>query len=551
MPSAEFEPRAEPNLPGPGSRRLGCALLAVALALAAWQCFADVGAPWGHGFRDFGAGRWSAFWAHNHVDLGLSVTRGIPVEVYSTDPATGVVQPQWNWHHPPLYALYLAACAAVFGQTEAVLRIAHGLLFLLLFPAVHALVRRAGHPVLAGVAALLLATSPYVALFGPMVLQDGAVLAIGLATIACFQSHLERPSRAGFWRVAALLFVACSLDIPGYFVGPALFVLALASERRGDGIRAVLLLFPVTLVAFAVMAVHYGTVLGGPLGFLRAMVGLAGEEGGRVVGRSLGDAAVGSVRFVGVELGAWGLSLLAAMGLLLGLATRDAAVRRLWWVGIAAIVPGLLNCALFPGHAVTHAFWPLLLVGALAPLAAIVPLAGWRLWRRSGWPSRAAGACFGALTAIALVAGLLQTRTLLAEDARVPPRLDSLERLRPVLAQHPLVFSNLFDGHALEQHRRDQAWVGEAHFGTEIPAPDGKRITWTRVGDTTLCGNLVSPAALQFLIGLARQRGLAGEVLFALANEPPAPALAEQLRQWAEPTIAGDLQLFRFDLGRQ
>ncbi len=529
--------------------RVGAILLGLSIAIVAWHGLGDVAAPWGYGYRDFSAGRWSAFWALHHLQPGLACTHGIPVETFAVDPANGASVPCFNWHHPPLYALYLAGCAWLFGYSEAVLRIAQLLLFLVALPATYDLLRRRCDALVGGVAVLLLASSPFVVLFGPMVLQDGAVLSFGLATAAAFQAYLDQPSRRRWVLVAALLFLTVSLDIPGYFWGPALLLMALTSERRRQGVLAVLLLFPVTVTAFLLMALHYGTVLGGPLGFVRTMLGLAGQEGGILGGRTFGEALAFSMHGVAKDLGAGGIVCLAVFGVVAGSMAKDAVVRRLFRLGLALCVPGLCNYLLFPGHALSHAFWALLLVGALPPLAVIVPLLGWRNLRAPALPVRILGLCMLTVTAGVIGLGLVQTPAVLAREARLPAGIDSLERLRPLLAHHPVVLTNLFDWAAFEKYRRDRLFAGEVPIGSTLIGPDGKQLTWTTIGKAALFGGIDSVEALQLLLAMARQNGIADEVTFLLAADPPSPELEAYLVTLAKPTREGDLQVFCFQVG--
>lgn len=538
------------NAESTASRRLGWALLAFAIGFAAWQFARHAGGPWGYGLRDFGGGFWSQSWAQNQLRLGFAVTKGVPVEACTIDPATGVPAVTFNCHHPPLYMLWLAAWGGCFGCTAPVLRLAHFVLFLVAFPATWSLGRRLVGAWFGGVAALLLAASPYVALFGPMVLHDGATLAFGLATLAAFAAWRDAPTRARWWATAALFFVTCSIDIPGYFFGPALFLMALQGERRGAALRAVVGLAVVAVVAFAVTALHCGLVLGGPVGYVKHMLSLAGEEAGRAEGLPFPTRLSGQAQVVGGALGALGLAALGALGAVVG-ALGGAPARRVWWTAVCATVPGLLNNVLFAGHLVTHAFWPLLWLGAFPLLAAIVPLGGIALWSTRRPVARALGAALLAAGLATVAIDLWRTPRVLDADAVVPAGLDDLARLQPVLGAPGFVFSDLFDRHAQERLRREHAACAEAHFGTTLVAPDGTLLTWTMVGPVTLFGAVATPAALQFLVERARAQGFAGDVTFVLGGDRP--ALADELARRADAAgrpmeRRGDLRVFHLPL---
>ncbi|MEO6595490.1 MAG: glycosyltransferase family 39 protein, partial [Planctomycetota bacterium] len=212
-------------------------MLVVAAVVLLIASLRNLGEPWEQGMRGGAAAAYSDGAVAHTLAYGLGATLGMPTFIVEHD---GEIERRVNWHHPPLYWLYLSLSAWLFGHHTGVLRVAHLLLFLPGLLALFALMRRRLGPVVAGVVALSFATCPLVAYFGPMVLQDGAVLGLGLVTLWRFQCHVDAPSKRSWFVTAALFFVLTSLDYTGYWWGMAMFGLALGAESRWRAIAWVL-----------------------------------------------------------------------------------------------------------------------------------------------------------------------------------------------------------------------------------------------------------------------------------------------------------------------
>lgn len=382
-------------------------LLAGAVLLAA--ALRDLTSPWESGMRGRAPAHYTDGAVAHTLHYGLGQTKGMPAMI--VEQPAGPPEVRVNWHHPPLYWLYLALAAYLGGHEPWVLRLAHLLLFAPGVLALFALVRARCGEVAAGITALAFACTPLVAYFGPMVLQDGAVLGLGLWTMARFQRLLEHRSWRNWFAVAALFFVACSLDYTGYWWGPAMFVLACGSSPRGRAIALVFSLLPVALLAFLAMAVHYGLVLGGPLGFVRALFAAVAADTHTLAAGTVGQDPAGAARELLMDNGNWPMVAAAAVGGLLASFGRGPA-RPLAWTGIALLVPGVLNVTLMFAHALAHVFWSIQGFAGFACLLAAGVLVSVG-WLRSGGALRAIG-LLGLLGALASCAfGVLHTHRLI------------------------------------------------------------------------------------------------------------------------------------------
>lgn len=409
MPDPVTPPSRDIDDRRPAASRVGRLLLAAAYVILLAATVRNIADPWEGGMRGGNAAAYSHVAVFHTVHYGLGVTLGTPAFIAETD--EGLVR-NVNWHHPPGYWLWLAAWAWPFGNTPLVLRIAHLVLFLPGALALFLFVRRRCGELAAGATTLSFATCPLVAYFGAMVIQDGAVLAAGLSTMWCFERHVDAPSRKRWLATAAAFFVACSLDFPGYWWGPALFVLAIARENRGRAVRAVFTLFPVAVLAFAVMAIHYGMVLGGPLAYLRELLGTLHAEQTTAADSPMRD------RFAAAMTDLWlthhneVLLGLAVLGVVVAPLAGGPVVRRLAVAGAALIVPGLLNYGLMLHHAVGHVFWSLHGFAGLAAFAALAPTSGVVLLRAGSW-RRVVGALCLAATAVTVIWGAVQTHVVI------------------------------------------------------------------------------------------------------------------------------------------
>jgi hypothetical protein len=92
---------------------------------------------------------------------------------------------------------------------------------------------------------------------------------------------------------------------------------------------------------------------------------------------------------------------LALVGLVLAFAGGTRAARRLAWLGVALVVPGVVNYGAMMVHALDHVFWSMQGFAGLCVLGAIVPLTGLSWFGRRSPAVRVAG--------VALIAGALAT----------------------------------------------------------------------------------------------------------------------------------------------
>lgn len=398
------------------SARVGWSLFAIALLVLLAASLRDIAAPWEPSLRGGNAAAYSDTAVAHTLHYGLGVTLGTPAFVTETEQG---LERNVNWHHPPGYWLWLALPASLFGNTPTVLRAGHLVLFLPSLLALFLLIRRVHGPVAAGCAAVLFATCPLVAYFGPMVVQDGVTLSFGLFTAWLFQRHLDRPSRASWWAVAIAFFATCSVDLDGYWFGPTLFVMALGHHERRRAVLAVVALFPVSLLAFATTTIHYGFVMDGPLDYLRQLFGTLNSKGKSRAPGELAErlgVAMHELWIVHRNLPTLGLAILGIVLAPFG----GPTLRRLALTGVALVVPGLLNYVAMLEHALAHPFWSLVGFGGLGILAAVAPVAALELTSRGSWRTvLGASVLTGALGTA--VFGTIGTHEIIGRYPALPP----------------------------------------------------------------------------------------------------------------------------------
>jgi hypothetical protein len=400
---------ADAGAAGTAARRLDLLLLAAAVAIALWAGLLDVGAPWEDGFKGTNGGAYTYRFLQHHLQLGLAVTRGACIK--GVDPRTHELILSLN--HPATYTLLQLPVAALFGLSEATVRVVALLLYLPAVPILWWLARRLLGAPAAGACALIWASAPMVAYYGPMAVHDGPLLALFPLVAGAFLAHVDAPTRATRRVLAGAVLATCLLDWSAAFLLPLLLLLVPATADRRRAWRVLLGLAPLAALAVALLFAHTAFVLGG----LRA----AGEQWVELFLFSqaphagwpavmAGEAADGVALLGPLRLA------LAAAGLALALCLRGEGgrLRRAALVGIALLLPGLLNIALFPAHAEVHDFWSMMGVPGLALLAAL-PLAA--AWRARGAAARAAALLVLALVAFAAVTGALQARELLRRQA--------------------------------------------------------------------------------------------------------------------------------------
>lgn len=269
-----------------------------------------------------------AVMARNHVRHGFGVTRGANLEVSSPDLSVyrGEVLRYVYPNRPPVSVLVTAAWFALFGASEAVLRlslIAASLGALLAF---HAAARRLAPPREALLATGVFAFMPLYGYFSVVAVHLVYALAFSLAAWACRLRWADGLR----WRMLAGLFLAlgCLSDWPAYYAALALAIDAFRSRQRAAAAG----FLGVAAGAVALHAAHLAWVGGGDL--VRRFVA-AGAE--RAVFPNVPAFAVGEARelalyaTVGVlVLAAAGARTLPAAAWLLALLGLDELVFARW-----------------------------------------------------------------------------------------------------------------------------------------------------------------------------------------------------------------------------
>ncbi|MBX3464005.1 MAG: glycosyltransferase family 39 protein [Planctomycetes bacterium] len=489
-PAAELPPRST----------TGRVLLAIAYVILLVACLRNIGDEWEGGARGGNGARYSHIAVQHTVHYGLGATLGTPAFITEVD---GKLEREVNWHHPPVYWLYLAAWCWPLGVTPPVMRIATVVLLLPSVLWLFQLLRRRCGELHAGVGSLLYAACPHVAYYGPMVLQDGPALSAGIATALCFQRYLDAPGRGRFWATAAAFFVACSIDFTGYWWGPALLVLGLAHERRRLAIRAIVGLFFVAVVAGAAWVIHCGLAMDGVAALVELMYAtfhLEQHYSKTVVtperlARAMDDLWLVHGNLVAASIG--GLGLLAMPFV------REKSLRQMAVVGVALLVPGLLNCGVMWQHTIDHIYWPLQGFAGVSVLAAILPSLGLGLVQGYGW-RRAAGAGLVALGAFTTVWGIAKTHYVISKH-ELAIRNDTAETITKAMP-----------------HLEGCSW-------TLTSAPS---IAQPMFGHTTVWYDIDTPAKLQTVLDYARyhkMRATVGVVVHPNHRDSDLPTLLDTM----------------------
>jgi Dolichyl-phosphate-mannose-protein mannosyltransferase len=394
--------------PGPAARRLDFVLLAAALALALALGLLNVGAPWENGFKGTNGAAYTYRFLQHHLELGLSVTRGACVK--AVDPRTHELVT--NLNHPATYNLLQLPAAALFGLSEAVVRVVALLLYLPAVPALWWLARRLLGAPAAGACALFFASTPLVAYYAPMAVADGPLLAAFVLVATAFLAHVDTPTRATRWLLGLSFFGGCLLDWNSAFLAPLLLLLLPATRDRRRAARVLLGLLPLGALAVALLFAHTAFIVRGVDAAGELWLGLFqfSQEPHAPWAVVLGAEALDGLALVGpLRL------LLAGAGLGVAVALRgDARMRRAAGVGLVLLVPGALNVLAFPKHALVHSYWGLFALPGVALLAAL-PLAA--AWRARGTAARAVAALLLALVGYLAVDGARATGGLVQLNA--------------------------------------------------------------------------------------------------------------------------------------
>lgn len=475
-----------------------CSLLAAALN--------GVSGPWELGWRGQMASKWAEGAVVYYLKYGLDVTGLYPtIVIENGDELKRIV----NWHHPATYWLYLAAPASVFGNSPMVLRLAHLVIWI---PSVYALRQlvlvRVG-AVWANVTALLFATTPIVAYYGPMVVQSGAIYSLGLVSLWRFDCWMRHPGGCNASLALASFFCTCMTDYTGCLWGAAVAILALGlrSPRRylvHVGCMAIAGLSAVTLIVC-----HYGLEFGGPVAYLRMLADLGNEHGGAIEW----PIVLLALRNILLSHGTLPVLALALVGVVALVWSRRDGRGTVMLLALSLASPGVLDCVMLPHHAVDHVFWPMQTLSAVALLAAAVAVpaakstpAGRRLWRL-GVVAATATACWG----------VVWTHQLVRRFTAPPqPQRQVLQQVAPLLDGCTWTFSNL--------PKTTQLFFGNSWVITEI----------------------VSPEKLNVVRHVAREQGVTGELAFVLDRASASDRLLAAVEQLGPAIAEGSVEVYRF-----
>lgn len=504
------------NLKADPHCRLGGILLAVAFALGLAAGLHDVTGPWESGLR--GAG---AFYTDSFVEAflarGICQMHGIPGFLVQGPNGATVLH---DWHHPPIYWLYLTLVASVLGNEPAVLRLGHLLLWLPSIGILFVLVRCIAGSLVAGCTSVLHVAVPMTGYFGPMLLPEGAATTAGLATLWLLHRHLERPSLGRLLVTCAAYFVTTQFDFISHLWGIAALILTMDSCWSWRSIKAVLALLCVSILSACLNAVHYGFLFGGPLQFLQELMRIASNASAAALPIENLDATAA------IEAWAWqwiGMPHLVLAVVGLGVAwSWSATSRRAIVLAAACGSAGVAACVLTPHHAVLHAFWPLQGMTGLAVLGAFVPAAGVVGLMQRRWSLRMLGAvaCLGGIGAVG--SGVWATHLQIATCA-VDPRAVQLpenRELKDLLRGCSMAISHD------ELGDRGQL-VGVAIFG-----------------------GIDTPAELELMWGLATKGPVRGNGAYVLATNsgglPTSRELLERLGEIGTPVHGEYWLVYRF-----
>ena len=465
-----------------------------------------VSGPWELGWRGLMGGQWAEGAVVYYLKYGLDVTGLYPtIVIENGDELKRIV----NWHHPATYWLYLAAPASVFGNSPMVLRLAHLLIWIPSLYALRQLVIVRVGAAWANVTALLFATTPIVAYYGPMVVQTGAIYSLGLVSLWRFDCWMRHPGARNASLALVCFFVTCMTDYTACWWGAAVAVLALGlrSPRRylvHVGCMAIAGFSAVTLIVF-----YYGLEFGGPVAYLRMLAGLGNEHGGAIEW----PRALLALRKFLLGHGTLPVLALAVVGVVALVWSRRAGLGKVILLAVSVAAPGVLDCVMLPRHALGHVFWPMQTLSAVALLAAAVAvpaaqntLAGRRLWRL-GAVAVAATACWG----------VVWTHHLVWRYTAPPePQRHVLQQVAPLLDGCTWTFSNL--------PKTTQLFFNGSWVVTEI----------------------ASPEKLYVVRQVARAQGVTGELAFVLDRTSASDRLIAAVEQLGPATVEGVVEVYRF-----
>lgn len=484
-------------------------MVVVACAVLVAACLHNIASPWESGHRGANGGHYSSGAVTHTLRYGLGVTLGMPAFITESG---GELHKDVNWHHPPVYWLYLSGYASVFGQSPFALRVGHLLLFLPGALAFILLIRRECGRRAGALAFLLLSATPLYAYYGPMVIQDGATLSFGFISMLLCSRYVSSPTRRSLAALCGAFFVTCSLDFPGYWWGLVLFLFLMGRLPVRQGLVAASALFCTSLLALAVLSFHYGMLLGGPVEYVSMLLGTVAHDSGRDL---QGPQLANVVRQLLVGTGNWPIMLAAVLGVPFAIAGNQRIARKLARIGLILLVPGVLNVAALYNHFLGHVFWPVHGFGGLACLAAAAVLGFWSLPVRGKALTLARGSVAFALVGIC-TAGVVTTHRLVEQYARsVTPAEQVVARALPLLS---------------ECSRTMTSAVG------------GKLVF---VGHTQVFGGIDTVAKLNGALALRKRFQVPGQVGFVLTAQWLDSPLHHRLSELADGRAMDDLVVFR------
>lgn len=178
--------------------------------------------------------------------------------------------------------------------------------------------------------------------------------------------------------------------------------------------------FPVSVLAFVVLAVHYGLEHGGPMGYVEQLLKLLNLSAhpDAVAARRPGvsmERFLAAMRVLWIGYGNQFVLGSAVLGAVVTAFVGGLVARRLAVVGLAMSLPGILNYVGLPRHAVDHEFWSMHGFAGLCALAALTRIAGIRLIAARGVARTVAGALLLSLFVFTLVWGEVATHRAISD----------------------------------------------------------------------------------------------------------------------------------------
>jgi hypothetical protein len=360
------EPQASP------APRLA-ALIAAVVLLGAARFAPFLSEPWGHD-QASGNGAWySGQPVRNWLRLGFAELRGMELlGALPTKPPVG----QPYAHHPPLHNWLVYGIVSTFGFSERSFRILPMVASALTGGLVVLLVGTRCGTALAGLAGILWLTLPMSFFYGVMCNPEAPTVFFMVAA-AWLHARLRTRSPLVYAPVLVAQFLAGQMDWEGHFLVPALLLYEALLPRGERRVGRVVALGVASLLSAAVALAFRGfyDVLGRQsLEILQAGGGqlprfAAGSffeylvEGVRGAARtftaSAGASGVGTGEWLRGQLSfatamfTWPATIAAGLGVALALVRRSEMLA----LGLALLVPGLLNVVVFRNHAATHEYW--------------------------------------------------------------------------------------------------------------------------------------------------------------------------------------------------